>query len=73
MLGKKLLHLLVAGRFQAMGQVVVREIRFERVVAQGVVITPVGAAVTLGQGLLGLVVILALLTETGGGRIQDEG
>ena len=71
--GEKLLDFLIAGRLQPVGQLVIGEVGLERIVAQGALVTAIGACIALGQGLLGLIVILALLAETGGGRIQANG
>ena len=56
-----------------MGQLVIGEVGLERIVAQGALVTAIGTRIALGQGLLGLIVILALLAETGGGRIRANG
>jgi hypothetical protein len=64
-LGEKLLNFVVARRFQTRGQLVIGQVRFQRVVAQGAGMALVRPLVAFGQGGLGLIVILALLGERG--------
>ena len=58
MFGEKLLDFLIAGRLQPVGQLVIGEVGLERIVAQGALVTAIGACIALGQGLLGLIVRL---------------
>ncbi|MNP53919.1 hypothetical protein D3C76_1484360 [compost metagenome] len=60
MFGEELLDFGVAGALEASGQFVVGQIGFQRIIAQGLAVAKVRAGITLGQGALGLVVILAL-------------
>ncbi len=66
MLGKKLLDLGVAGALEARRQFVVGQVGLQRIITQGLFVTAVRAAVALGQGTLGFIVVLALLGEIGG-------
>ncbi|MNP12486.1 hypothetical protein D3C76_1047180 [compost metagenome] len=66
MFGEEALDLLVAGVLQAVGQLVVGQVGFQRIIGERLAIAHVRAAVALAQGLPGLVVHLALLAEGGG-------
>ena len=72
MLGNEFLDFLIAGAFEAVGQLVVGEVRRQGIVAQGIEVAAIGSTVAFGEGLLGLIVILALLAEGGGGRVQAK-
>ena len=63
---QKLLNFSVAGAFQAGGEFVVGQIRRQRIAAQGIGISEVGAGIAFGQGAFGLVVQLALLGQVCG-------
>jgi len=70
---EKLLDFIVTGPFQAMGQLVIGEVRGQRIVAQGLGVAFVGSAVALGQGALGFIVEQALLGQgVGLGAGQGE-
>ena len=75
MLGEKFLHFVIAGSFQACGQIVICQIGLERIVTQGAGMAPVWSAIALGQGPLGFVVQLTLLLQTRslGGFKGDDG
>ena len=62
-LGQKLFDFGVTGRFEACGQLVVGQVRGQRVRAQGGGILKVRAGVTFGQGALGVIVQLTLLGQ----------
>ena len=61
--GEELFDFLVTCGFQARGQFVVGQVGRERVIGQGLAVLHIGAAVALGQGTFGLIVILALSGE----------
>ncbi|MCY1426200.1 hypothetical protein D9M71_420160 [compost metagenome] len=79
MLGEETFDFLVAGAFQAGGELVVGQVGRQRVVVQGLGIAQVRAFVAFGQRTLGLVVVLALqgevgsLRRAGGGGKQQAG
>ena len=74
MFGKELLDFAVAGAFQAGGQLVIGQVRLQRVVLQGRGIALVRATVTLGEGAFGFIVILPLLGQVGPvGTVEAEG
>jgi hypothetical protein len=73
MVGEKFLDLGVACRSEAIGQLVIGQIRRQRLVAQGTGVLTVRAAVTLCQGVLGFIVVLTLLGEAGGFDAGDAG
>ncbi|MOA40627.1 hypothetical protein D3C78_1625210 [compost metagenome] len=58
--GEELFDFGIARAFQSRGQLVIGQIRFERVVGERLAVAKVRAGVTLGQGTLGFIVILAL-------------
>ncbi|MNC38492.1 hypothetical protein D3C75_871000 [compost metagenome] len=64
--GEEFFDLGIAGGFQTCGQLVVGQVRCQRIVAQRLCVTQVGTLVTLGQGALGLVIVLALHGDVGG-------
>ncbi|MCY1361197.1 hypothetical protein D9M69_478560 [compost metagenome] len=64
--GEEFLDLGVAGELQPGGQLVVGQVRFQRVIGKHRGVAPVGGAVALGQGALGLGVVEALLGQAGG-------
>ncbi|MNO83442.1 hypothetical protein D3C76_747500 [compost metagenome] len=59
-LGEEFLDLGIARGLQARGQLVVGQVRFQRIVGQGLAVTEIRTGVALGQGTLGFVVVLAL-------------
>ncbi|MNE42198.1 hypothetical protein D3C80_1363090 [compost metagenome] len=71
-LGQEGLDLAVAGVLQAQGQLVVGQMRLQRVALQGLAVAQVGRRVVLAQGALGFVVEDALLGQGGGGRGLGE-
>ncbi|MNF82810.1 hypothetical protein D3C84_651210 [compost metagenome] len=68
MLGKELLDFGVARGFQACGQFVVGQIGFQRIIGERLAVPEVRPGITLGQGALGFIVILAL-----GGQVHRLG
>ncbi len=72
--GEELFDFLVARGFQAGGQLVIRQVRRERVVGQGLAVLHVRAAVAFGEGAFGFIVILTLGGEVHGlGRLNGGG
>ncbi|MNK81371.1 hypothetical protein D3C87_1011130 [compost metagenome] len=66
--GEELFDFRVARGFQPRGQFVVGQVRFQRVIGQRLAVAKVRAGITLGQGALGFIVILAL-----GGQVHRLG
>jgi len=72
-LGEKLLDIGVAGAFQASGQLVVGEVRLQRVIPQYGGIATIRPAVAFLQRPLGFVVVATLLLQARGGSLECEG
>lgn len=72
-LGEKLLDIGVAGAFQASGQLVVGEVRLQRVIPQYGGIATIRPAVAFLQRPLGFVVVATLLLQARGGSLEREG
>jgi len=72
--GEELFDFLVAGALQAGGQFVVRQIRRQRVIGQGLAVLHVRAGIAPGQGAFGFIVILTLSSDVHGqGRLSGGG
>ncbi|MNV76149.1 hypothetical protein D3C71_1694840 [compost metagenome] len=68
MFGEEFFDFGIACGFQARGQLVIRQVRFQRIIGQGLAVTEVRTAIALGQGAFGFIVILAL-----GGQVHRLG
>ncbi|CAM5475834.1 hypothetical protein SSTU70S_04571 [Stutzerimonas stutzeri] len=70
--GKKFLDFRGARGLESGGQLVVGQVRFQRIVAQCAGVAPVRRAVALGEGALGFIVKLALLGQASGRDIHGQ-
>ncbi|MNG16177.1 hypothetical protein D3C84_1000610 [compost metagenome] len=68
MFGKEFLDFGIAGGFQASGQLVIGQVRLQRVITEGLAVAKIRTGIALGQGTFGFIVILAL-----GGQVHRLG